>query len=50
MRNVLEHKTPSVNPENENDVLKITGPIPLNTACSEFQDKGDVNVFIAHFP
>lgn len=50
MRNVLEYKTPSVSPENENNVLTITGPIPLTTACFEFQDKGDVNVFTACFP
>lgn len=47
---VLEYKTPSVGPENENNVLTITGPIPLTTACFEFQDKRDVNVFTAHFP
>lgn len=50
MRNVREYKTPSVSPENENNVLTITGPSPLTTACFEFQDKGDVNVFTAHFP
>lgn len=50
VRNVLEYKTPSVSPENENNVLTITGPIPLTTACFEFQDKGDVSVFTAHFP
>lgn len=37
-------------PENENNVLTITGAAPLTTACLEFQDKGDVNVFTAHFP
>lgn len=47
---MLEYKTSSVSPENENNVLTITGPVPLTTACFEFQDKGDVNVFTAHFP
>lgn len=50
MRNVLEYKTPSVSPENENNVLTITGAVPLTTACFEFQDEGDVNVFTACFP
>lgn len=47
---MLEHKTPSVSPENENNVLTITGLRPLSTACFEFQDEGDVKVFTAHFP
>lgn len=50
MRNVLEYKTPSVSPENENNVLTITGAVPLTTACFEFQDEGDVSVFTACFP
>lgn len=52
-RNVLKlkkKKTPSVMAENENNVLTITGAVPLTTACFGFQDKGDVNVFTAHFP
>lgn len=36
--------------ENENNMLTITGPESLTTACFEFQGKGDVNVFTAHFP
>lgn len=47
MKNVLEYKTPSVSTENENNVLTITGRIPLTTACFEFHDKGDVNDFTA---
>lgn len=50
VKNVLEYKTPSVSTEIENNVLTITGPIPLTTACFEFQDKGDVKNFTAHFP
>lgn len=38
MGNVLQDKTPSVSAEHLNNVLTITGPIPLTTACFEFQD------------